>query len=121
MKIGSVLHVSFLVADLERARDFYENSLGLEPLSRPELGFPGAWYRLGAQQLHLLRLPNPDPVSGRPPHGGRDRHVAVAVDDLDALTTRLDAAGIDYTTSRSGRRALFCRDPDGNALEFIEQ
>ena len=24
------------------------------------------------------------------------------------------------TVSRSGRKAVFCRDPDGNALEFIE-
>lgn len=30
------------------------------------------------------------------------------------------ATGIPYTRSRSGRTALFCRDPDGNALEFIE-
>jgi glyoxylase I family protein len=31
----------------------------------------------------------------------------------------LDGARIAYTLSRSGRAALFCRDPDGNALEFI--
>jgi glyoxylase I family protein len=32
---------------------------------------------------------------------------------------RLNQAGVTYTLSQSGRRALFCRDPDGNALEFI--
>ena len=40
--------------------------------------------------------------------------------DLDPLLARLAAAGVPSTMSRSGRRALFCRDPDGNALEFIE-
>lgn len=55
----------------------------------------------------------------RPAHGGRDRHVALAVDDLAELARRLDAAGISYTRSRSGPQALFCRDPDGNALEFL--
>ncbi|MEE8429299.1 MAG: glyoxalase, partial [Gammaproteobacteria bacterium] len=30
----------------------------------------------------------------------------------------LESAGIPYNQSRSGRQALFCRDPDGNALEF---
>ncbi|MGR9099900.1 MAG: VOC family protein, partial [Gammaproteobacteria bacterium] len=25
-----------------------------------------------------------------------------------------------YTLSKSGRQALFCRDPDGNALEILE-
>lgn len=122
MNITAVLHVSFLVADLERACAFYRDVLDLQPdPQRPELGYPGAWFGVGRQQIHLLRLENPDPVSDRPAHGGRDRHVALAVDSLDALQQRLDEAGIGYTASRSGRRALFCRDPDGNALEFIEQ
>ena len=80
----------------------------------------GAWLWIGDQQIHLLELPNPDPVEGRPAHGGRDRHLALTIDDLDALARVLDAAGIGYTRSRSGRRALFFRDPDGNALELIE-
>jgi glyoxylase I family protein len=42
------------------------------------------------------------------------------VANLDALCDSLEAAGVTFTRSKSGRRALFCRDPDGNALEFIE-
>ena len=38
----------------------------------------------------MLGLPNPDPVQGRPAHGGRDRHTAVAVSGLDALKARLE-------------------------------
>ncbi len=53
-------------------------------------------------------------------HGGRDRHVAMRVRDLPQLIARLNAAGVTYSVSQSGRRALFCRDPDQNALEFIE-
>ena len=68
-----------------------------------------------------MQLPNPDPVSGRPAHGGRDRHIAMAVSDLQALIHNLDTHKIDYTLSKSGRAALFIRDPDGNALELIEQ
>lgn len=115
-------HVSLLVADTQRALQFYNGILGL-PLdeSRPELGFPGAWLRVGSQQIHLLELPSPDPVAGRPEHGGRDRHVAFAINDLASYQARLDTAGIPYTRSRSGRRALFCRDPDGNACELIER
>jgi glyoxylase I family protein len=33
---------------------------------------------------------------------------------------KLDGSGINYNLSQTGRRALFCRDPDDNALEFIE-
>ena len=66
-----------------------------------------------------MLLPNPDPVDGRPVHGGRDRHIALAVADLDDLVKRLAAAGIVYSTSKYGRRAMFCRDPDGKTLEVI--
>ena len=121
-EISGFLHASLLVSDLARARAFYENVLGLILSSaRPEMSFDGVWYEIGAQQIHLLALPNPDPVAGRPAHGGRDRHIALAVNDLAGLKQALDQAGIVYTLSSSGRPALFCRDPDGNAIELIQQ
>jgi len=121
-RILGLHHVSLVVADTARSLVFYRDILRL-PVdgSRPDLAFPGVWLGLGDRQLHLLEVPNPDPVEGRPAHGGRDRHTAVAVSELDAFARRLDDAGIAYTMSRSGRRALFCRDPDGNAWELIEQ
>lgn len=120
-KIISIHHVSLIVADTERSLAFYRDLLGIavDP-RRPDLGYPGAWLQLGDRQIHLLELPNPDPLDGRPSHGGRDRHVAMTVDQIDWLAGRLDAAGIPFTRSMSGRRALFCRDPDANALEFFE-
>jgi glyoxylase I family protein len=119
--IVSLLHASLLVADLARARGFYEGVLGLTPSpARPDMSFPGAWYQVGQGQIHLINLPNPDPVAGRPGHGGRDRHTALGVVGWEELKASLDAAGVPYTLSRSGRRALFVRDPDGNALELME-
>lgn len=118
--IAGLLHASLLIADLVRARAFYEGVLGLVASpDRPDLGFPGVWYDVGGGQIHLLRLTNPDPVAGRPEHGGRDRHTALGVVDFQAMQARLTAAGVPFTLSRSGRRALFCRDPDGNALELV--
>ena len=120
-QIHSLQHASYLVSDLERAAAFYHRLLGLPLLERPDLGYPGLWLQLGeAQQLHLMQLPNPDAGRQAPEHGGRDRHIALHVSGLADLETRLESAGIPFTLSRSGRRALFCRDPDGNALEFIE-
>ena len=114
-------HASLIVSDAARALEFYVGLLGLEPLrERPDLGYRGAWLAVGGVQIHLLELPNPDPVSGRPPHGGRDRHIALNVAALDPLMERLAGANVPFTLSRSGRRALFCRDPDGNAVELIE-
>lgn len=121
MMITGIMHLSFLTADLAKSRAFYEGVLGLKiNPNRPTMSYDGVWYDITPnQQIHLLLLPNPEAGLQRPIHGGRDRHVALAVSDFEKLTARLDQAGIAYTLSSSGRRALFCRDPDGNALEFI--
>lgn len=114
-------HASFVVADTATSLAFYSGVLGLEQMERPDLGFAGAWLRLGEQQLHLLELNNMDPTTGRPAHGGRDRHVALSTANLDPIRATLDEKGVAYTLSISGRRALFCRDPDGNAVEILER
>lgn len=120
--ISAILHATFLTSDLERSRKFYEQLLGLKVNpQRPEMGYRGVWYDVAeGQQIHLMMLPDPEHGLQRPAHGGRDRHVALAVSGLSELKLRLDQAGIPYTVSSSGRNALFCRDPDNNALEFIE-
>ncbi|VAW76086.1 Gb/AAD55473.1 [hydrothermal vent metagenome] len=120
-ELSGIHHVSVLVADLERSLEFYGGLLGLAiDGSRPDIGFPGAWLQVGDQQIHLLQLPDPDPLKDRPAHAGRDRHAAFSVTDLQVLEGRLSAAEISFTRSRSGRRAVFCRDPDGNGIELVE-
>ncbi len=120
--ILGIHHATFLSGDLARSRAFYEGVLQLVPdHARPQMTFDGVWYTITAhQQIHLMLLPNPEAGLQRPIHGGRDRHVALLEDDLNGLSQRLLQHRITFTLSRSGRRALFCRDPDGNALEFIE-
>ncbi len=113
-------HVSLIVADTGKALAFYRDLLGLGvDANRPDLGYPGAWLNVGDGQIHLLELPNPDPLNGRPEHGGRDRHLALEMSDFAGLMAKLEHASIPYTLSRSGRKALFCRDPDQNAVEII--
>ena len=119
-EIVAIHHVSLIVSDTRRALSFYQGLLGLavDP-ERPDLGYPGAWLWVGERQIHLLEVSNPDPTAGRPAHGGRDRHLALAVSHLDAVARRLERAGVPCQRSRSGRDALFCRDPDANVIELI--
>ena len=115
-------HVSIIVADTKKSLEFYTGALGLQQIDRPDLGFPGAWLSVGTnEQIHLLELENTDPVTGRPEHGGRDRHLALSVSELAPVRADLDKKGVFYTLSKSGRQALFCRDPDGNAVEILER
>jgi len=120
--IAGIHHATFLTSDLARSRAFYEGILGLKlALNRPQMSFDGVWYDIAPnQQIHLMLLPDPEAGLQRPVHGGRDLHVALGVTDLRELKSRLEDAKIPCTSSQSGRNALFCRDPDRNALEFIE-
>jgi len=121
MLIG-IHHTTFLTSNLSQSRYFYEQVLGLQlDTNRPEMNFDGVWYHVaGNQQIHLMCLPNPEANLLRPAHPGRDRHVAFGINDFAAFIQRLETSGVNYSLSQSGRRAVFCRDPDHNALEFIE-
>lgn len=121
IEFAGVHHVGVLCENLERSLEFYQGVLGLKiNPDRPEdkLPYRGAWFWVGAEMIHIMELPNPDPQTGRPAHGGRDRHTCVALKSLDNLKCALELAGIPYTHSKSGRPAIFARDPDGNCIEF---
>jgi len=114
-------HVAIIVADLDKAALIYGDILGLEQDVRPDLKFEGLFYKLGnGQQLHLMQLENPDAASHQPGHGGRYRHFALAVPSLDRIKSKISQLDIDYTSSKSGRQAIFFYDFDGNAIELIQ-
>ncbi len=116
-----LLHVSMIISDLEKSAFFYGHILGLKRDTRPNLGFDGLFYKLGTnQQLHLMCVHNPYKNCEKPAHGGRDFHIALGVNSLQAACEKMNQAGIPYTLSRSGRAALFCHDPDGNAIELCQ-
>ena len=123
IKYGGIQHCGVLVSDVEKSKSFYMTVFGFTDDSylRPTtLPYNGAFLRVGNDQIHLMGLPNPDPTSGRPDHGGRDRHIAFTVNNIDSIVSNLNEKSVKFTLSMSGRRALFCRDLDGNAFEFVE-
>ena len=122
--IVGVDHINLTIDEgadaLERARAFYGGVLALEPLPRMthEESPRGAWYSCGAQELHLSAESG---ASGS--NNSSRRHAGFCVADLDALGSRIRAAGIEVKTGNPmpGRKRFFVRDPFGNRLEFMEQ
>lgn len=122
--VQQLAHVALLVEDLDKVQTFYQQLLGFRlSEQRPaSMRSPGVWLDINPQQqLHLLQLPGAQPQANHQQHGGRDRHSAVRVTDLALLQSRLELAQWPYTRSESGREAIFCRDPEGNAWEFMPQ
>jgi catechol 2,3-dioxygenase-like lactoylglutathione lyase family enzyme len=108
-------HVNLSVDDVEAARRFYGQLLGLEEIARSEgQRRPGAWFRLGALELHLSHEPDPHNADSK-------RHVAFEVRDVDALRENLEEAGVavEEGSEVRGMRRFFARDPAGNRLEFF--
>src|SRR3954447_24598999 len=92
-------HVGVLVADLDAARAFASDVLGLgDPVSEfraDEYGLSGVFFGLGAGRLEMLRFDEPgDRLSAG--ETTRIDHIAVEVDDLDAEAERLGAPGVPF-------------------------
>jgi glyoxylase I family protein len=121
LEVDTIHHVSLSVTDLERARRFYAEVLGLQELERPAFDFRGAWYALGDRQLHLIVHTSPRSLRGTTEIDSRDGHFAVRVVDYDATLEHLRAHGIEVLERRTNVTPwsqLYVTDPDGNVIEL---
>lgn len=100
----------------QEARDFYTGLLGLPEIPKPpELAARGgAWFELATVKVHLGVEQDFRPA--------RKAHPGLLVDDLEALATRLRAAGIALAADDAvpGQARYFVHDPFGNRLELLQ-
>ncbi len=96
------------------ARAFYGGVLGLDELPKPPVlaAMGGCWLRAGDVELHVGVE---DPFAP-----ARKAHPGLVVDDLEALRTRLAAAGVGVRDDDAipGTKRFYADDPFGNRLEF---
>jgi glyoxylase I family protein len=114
-------HVSFAAKDLVASRAFFEGVLGFQQISRPDFDFAGIWYALADRALHIIE--NREAETGALPRLSRADHVALEVESVDAVRETLRQHGVEFQegmNERLGMTQVFCRDPDGHAIEFIE-
>ena len=114
-------HVSFAVADLSASKRFFCEILGLPEERRPAFSFTGAWLAVGDRQIHLIE----DRNAGRTVREqiSRSDHLAMEVEDLEVVKTRLRECGISFAlggNERLGMSQAFCSDPDGHTIEFVQ-
>ncbi len=99
----------------EEAETFYCGLLGFERLPKPPAlaARGGCWFARGPVALHLGVEEDFRPA--------RKAHPALVVDDLAALETALEAAGIEVrpNAERQPGTGAYADDPFGNRLEFM--
>ncbi|NII11959.1 VOC family protein [Oleiagrimonas sp. C23AA] len=124
-------HVALIGSDYACSRQFYVEQLGpilgLRVIAETYREARDSWKLdlalADGTQLELFSFPNPPPRPSRPEACGL-RHLAFAVDDLDATCAALAAQGIDFESIRidplTEARFTFFADPDGTPLELYE-
>ncbi len=124
--MSELIHTCYRITDIDRSVSFYEK-LGFEEVSRQPIrdeatnvfmGLPGDGARLELTYNHG----HDEPYEIGTGYG----HIALTVDDLDAVLERLDGEGIrperpPYTVREGGSRLCFVRDPDDYRIELIEK
>jgi catechol 2,3-dioxygenase-like lactoylglutathione lyase family enzyme len=123
VRVRGVLETCLYTGTLEATARFYQEVLGLEPLSR----VPGrhAFFRCGEGVLLLFDPARTEVAGGEvPPHGARGPgHVAFHVpqEELDAWRSRLRSLRVEVESEvrwPRGGRSLYLRDPAGNSVEL---
>ena len=102
-------HVSILVADLQRAANFYQTVLGLSPLSEDK---PNQILRLGSKRT-LVSLRREGGASGVVDHFA----IAVAGFNKEAVTERLKQHGL--TPQENVQYGFHVKDPDGMIVQVV--
>jgi catechol 2,3-dioxygenase-like lactoylglutathione lyase family enzyme len=138
-------HTGITVSNLERSLAFWRDVIGFElshaahqtgELAKEITGVAGAEIKLavlktpGGHKIELLEYVAPADrkrVNLRPCDVG-SLHVALLVNDLDAVLARIAASGWKVagepqtlkTGPNAGKRVVYARDPDGTTIEFMQ-
>lgn len=121
LQIETLHHISLNVTDLNRAKRFYGDVLGLPEIERPPFDFPGAWYQVGDRQLHLIVSDQARTLRGTTEIDSRDGHFALRVQSYRKTREYLASVGVrmkDSPVNKTPWPQIYITDPDGNVLEL---
>jgi glyoxylase I family protein len=128
LKLNHIHHIAIICSDYGLSRKFYTEILGLRIKSehyRKERESFKLDLKLGDNYIiELFSFPE-TPKRPTTPEACGLRHLAFEVDDIEASTAALNAAGVNTESVRideyTGKRFTFFSDPDGLPLELYER
>ena len=140
-------HTGITVSNLNRSLAFWRDVLGFElshtahqtgEMAREITGVAGAEIKLavvkapGGHKVELLEYLGPADRKRQAdlsPCDAGSVHVALIVEDLDAVLGAINASGWKaagkpqtlQSGPNAGKRVVYARDPDGTTIEFMQQ
>jgi len=128
MNIKAIHHIAILTDDYERSKQFYTEVLGFA-IIRETYRKERNSYKLdlsiaGKYQIELFSFPDYRERGSYPEAKGL-RHLAFAVEDVEAAAAELYARGIPVEPVRidelTEKKFVFFTDPNGQPLELYEE
>lgn len=142
MPVIAVRHTGIVVSDMHRSLHFYRDLLGMEVWAdfTDNSAYVQNVTAVAGADIWMIKLKAGDsgsiellqyrshPQSRPTPKRSCDvgvNHVALQVDDLDALYEKLQAEGIEFhapptISSDGGAKVTYCRDPEGVIVELVQ-
>lgn len=129
----AITQLYLMTMDLERAREFYEEALGLDP---SRVGDQSVAYRTGECELKIQADHDPETLASfgldQPPESGRGAgavYVLTVAESVDEVHNRVaeaveTGAGTVLTQPREvawGGKMFLVRSPDGYVVEVRER
>ena len=116
-------HYSFVVQDLKKVGDFYEEVLQLEEIPHPSDPEGFRWFKIrGNSQLHLI---GKDTVIRQE---NKSVHLCLSTEKLDTFIEHLNAKNVPFwdwpgksgaiTTRADGVKQIYIIDPEKNWVEI---
>lgn len=128
MTIKGIHHIAILTDNYERSKRFYTEILGFAVI-RETYRAERQSYKLdlaiaGKYQIELFSFPDFRERGSYPEAKGL-RHLAFAVEDVEAAAVELRASGVPTEAVRidelTNRKFVFFTDPNGQPLELYEE
>ncbi len=126
MKATKIHHIAIICSDYECSKKFYVETLGfgiIQETYRSERNSYKLDLQVGDSQIELFSFPNPPQRVNNPEACGL-RHLAFAVEDIEATVSYLKSQNIEVENIRidelTDKKFVFFKDPDGLPLEIYE-
>ena len=126
IRVQTLDHITLVVKDLARSKEFYVGLLGMEEVPRPDFAFAGSWFQAGETLIHLiLEFEESGPAGNRVSEDlsiSRTTHFAFLVDDALAAAEILKQHAVPIVSGPKSRpdgaSQVFVQDPDGYVVEL---
>ena len=119
-------HANIVVRDFDEMTQFLNTAFPEFRVRQEGLNDGRRWMHLGTDDTYIaLNEAAKEPAEQWMPYSGKPgvNHLGYEVDDVDAIKTRLAAAGFresTYPNSHPHRKRVYFYDADGNDWEFVQ-